>query len=94
MAGGVVGWGKAGKKANLSQLGLGLSWAWQNLKNDYAHTIDNCDKACARIEYLEAELSKTAIKHENDTNSFIETLQHKVMRNDQSASWRNKRPWE
>ena len=50
----------------------------KNLRNDYAHAVDNCDKANIRLNHLEAELAKPEVKRENYTNIAIETLQQKV----------------
>ena len=49
-----------------------------SLKKDYARAVDDCDDAHAKIEYLEAELAKTVIKHEKDDNTVIETLQQEI----------------
>ena len=55
-----------------------LEKALDNLKIENALTVDDCDKAHAKIKYLEAELARISIKQENFNPEEIETLQDKV----------------
>ena len=50
-----------------------------NLKLKYARVVDDRDEAFAKIEYLESEKVKNAIKLENDEAiEAIKALQHEV----------------
>ena len=51
-----------------------------NLRNDYEQAVEDCDKANARIEYLEEELARIVIKQENDANIVTKNLQQEVNR--------------
>ena len=53
------------------------------LKAQYNHAVEDCEKANTKIKYLEAEFERVAIKHKNDDDDNIgeiETLQVEIKR--------------
>ena len=67
----------------LAAKNMQLERDFNTLKIQYARAVDVCDEADAKIKYLEGELARTTIKHENgdDVKGHpveIEALQHEV----------------
>ena len=50
----------------------------EKLQISYARAVDDCDDAYKKIRYLQTELERISMKHEDHGNLAIETLQHKV----------------